>query len=231
MDDAQLIRTDLTRLTNRVVEVEALTRRLQGWVDTLPSSPSPSGGAKAPEPTKKTCAPTGEAIDLKVLAEWVDQIQDRYAATGDWLRPCWWRHGFVVEELSALRFSWMGVYRSDEPPATTAALKWHDDAAKCRERIRKAISTGPGCTAVSHKPDQSVADDPRWAHERAALFATRPDPSDPPRGRAAHEDSRSDKGGDRRESPSPSPLLDARFHHEPTAPPSVEHWAPDGAEG
>ena len=28
---------------------------------------------------------------------------------------------------------------------------------------------GPGCTAVNHKPDQSVTDDPRWAEEQMAL--------------------------------------------------------------
>ena len=97
-------------------------------------------------------------------------MQGRYAAPGDWLRPCWWRHGFVVEELSALRSSWLGVYSTDEPPAHTAALTWHEQSEKCRDRIRRTISTGPGCTAVSHKPDQSVTDDPRWADERAAVL-------------------------------------------------------------
>jgi len=202
VDDAQLIRTDLAHLTDRVEVVEALARRLQRWVDALPGGPAPSDGAKAPEAIKKTCSPTGEAIDLEALAEWVDQIQDRYAATDDWLRPCWWRHGFVIEELTALRFSWMGVYKSDEPPATTAALKWHEDAGKCRERIRKAIGTGPGCTAVSHKPDRSATDDPRWVEERAALFAMRPDRSEQPGVSAPDGDSGSDQGGDRRERPS-----------------------------
>ena len=59
----------------------------------------------------------------------------------------------------------MGVYAAVEPPAATAALKWHDEAEKCRERIRRAISTGPGCTAVNHKPEQSVIGDPRWSQE------------------------------------------------------------------
>ena len=108
------------------------------------------------------------------LATWVDRIQERYASTGDWLRPYWWRHGFVVEELAALRTSWLGVYSAEEPPASTAALKWHEQAEKCRDRIRRTISTGPGCTAVGHKPDQSVTDDPRWADERAACSAKHP---------------------------------------------------------
>jgi hypothetical protein len=79
----------------------------------------------------------------------------------------------------------MGVYQATEPPAPTAALKWHEEAEKCRERIRRAISTGPGCTAVTHKPDQSVTGDPRWAEERAAMHCESPEcPGHPQRDEA-----------------------------------------------
>lgn len=147
MDDADPIRSELTRLTDRVVATEALVRRLEQRVDEL------SGDRQPP----------GDSIDLEQLAGWVDWMQERYASTRDWLRPCWWRHGFVVEELSALRTSWLGVYLAEEPPAPAAALTWHEQAEKCRDRIRRTISTGPGCTAISHKPDPSTTDDPRWA--------------------------------------------------------------------
>jgi hypothetical protein len=170
VDDAELIRSELAHLTDRVMEAEALVRRLEQRVDELSGDRQPPDDAASPVSNRAGSVPTGEGIDLEQLATWVDGIQERYAATGDWLRPCWWRHGFVIEELAALYTSWLGVYSADEPPGSTAALKWHEDAEKCRERIRRAISTGPGCTAVGHKPDQSVSDDPRWAEERAALF-------------------------------------------------------------
>jgi hypothetical protein len=160
VDDGEQIREDLDLLVGRVTEVEALVRSLRNRVDAE-SSAAPEAKLSA----------TGDGIDLDSLAKWVDQIQQRYASAGDWLRPCWWRHGFVIEELAALRTEWAGAYESDETPASTAALKWHEDAAKCRERIRRAISSGPGCTAVSHKSDQSITDDPRWAEEQSAMNA------------------------------------------------------------
>ena len=169
MDDTELIRSELVRLTDRVVETEALVRRLKQRVDELSGDRQPAEDASSPVCIQTASVPAGEGIDIESLATWVDWMQDRYAGTGDWLTPCWWRHGFVVEELSALRTSWLGVYSADERPAHTAALTWHEQAEKCRDRIRRTISTGPGCTAVSHKPDQSVTDDPRWAEERAAL--------------------------------------------------------------
>jgi hypothetical protein len=169
MDDADPIQSELTRLTDRVVAAEALVRRLEQRVDELSGDRQPPDHATSPACTATASEPTGESIDLEQLAGWVDWMQERYASTGDWLRPCWWRHGFVVEELSALRTSWLGVYSADEPAAATAALTWHEQAEKCRDRIRRTISTGPGCTGVSHKPDQTIADDPLWTAERGTL--------------------------------------------------------------
>ena len=97
-------------------------------------------------------SPANKTKELEKLAKWVDWLQERYAAAGDWLQPCWWRHGFVVEELAALRTAWLGVYEADEANPSTAALDWHEAAEKCRDRIRRAIGTGPGCTAVATSP-------------------------------------------------------------------------------
>jgi len=182
VDDAELIRSDLARLTDRVVAAEALVRRLEQRVDEFSGDRQSPDHVTSPACIRTPSEPTGESIDLEQLAKWVDWMQERYASTGDWLRPCWWRHGFVVEELSALRTSWLGVYSPDESPALTAALTWHEQAEKCRDRIRRTISTGPGCTAVSHKQDQSVTDDPRWADERTAVFGEAHEFSYPIRG-------------------------------------------------
>jgi hypothetical protein len=111
----------------------------------------------------------GEPVDLGLLAEWVESLVVRYAAAGDWLRPCWWRHGLVVEELAALRVAWLAVFDASEPVDPTAGVRWHEEAEKCRERIRRTVGAGPGCSAVSHKPDEPVSDDSRWVEELAAL--------------------------------------------------------------
>jgi len=126
-------------------------------------------------PVKRRTSPTdGEPVDLVVLAEWVNSLQVRYATESDWLKPCWWRHGFVVEELAALREAWLAVFDASEPVDQAAGLKWHEDAEKCRERIRKTTSIGSGCSAVSHIPDDPVTDDRRWIEEIAALGRQQP---------------------------------------------------------
>ena len=119
---------------------------------------------------RRTLPTDGEPVDLAVLAEWVESFMVRYAAAGDWLKPCWWRHGFVVEELAALRMAWLAVYDASEPVDPTAGVRWHDEAEKCRERIRRTIGAGPGCSAVSHKPDDPVIGDTRWSEDSAALY-------------------------------------------------------------
>jgi hypothetical protein len=103
---------------------------------------------------------------LESLAKWVDELQGQYAAAGDWLVPCWWRHGFAVNELTALHAPWLGVEAREE---SSAALDWHEAAEKCRERVRQSIGDGPGCTAVEHYPERAVTDDPQWIKERKVL--------------------------------------------------------------
>lgn len=158
-------------------ELLALVDELVGRVEALHAdvarlksdrSESTPGGAEGPF-RRRTLPTEDEPVDLAVLADWVDSLVARYAAAGDWLRPCWWRHGFVVEELAALRVAWLAVYDSSEPVDPTAGMRWHDEADKCRERVRRTIATGPGCSAVSHKHDEPVSEDPRWAEELVAL--------------------------------------------------------------
>ena len=153
--------------------VEELVGRvadLQDEVVDLKSGRSASATAASGVPATRRTLPTdGEPVDLAVLAEWVNSLQVRYATEADWLKPCWWRHGFVVEELAALREAWLAVYDASEPTDRAIGLKWHEDAEKCRERVRKTISIGSGCSAVSHMPDDPVTDDPRWTEEFAAV--------------------------------------------------------------
>ena len=153
-------------------------------------------------PAKRRTLPTdGEPVDLSVLAKWVNSLQVRYATEADWLKPCWWRHGFVVEELAALREAWLAVYDASEPIDRATGLKWHEDAEKCRERIRKTVSIGSGCSAVSHMQDDPVTDDPRWTEELADLKRQRPGEGAVP---VALTQESEDRQGDRPEFVGPS---------------------------
>ena len=74
-----------------------------------------------------------------------------------------------MEELAALREAWLALYDASEPIDRATGLKWHEDAEKWHERIRKTISIGSGCSAASHMPDDPVTDDRRWTEESAPL--------------------------------------------------------------
>lgn len=153
-----------------VEDLMARVEELHAEVSKLKSVRAASGTVTAKVPaTTRTHPSEGEALDLADLAEWVEGLQVRYAAAGDWLRSCWWRHGFVVEELAALRVAWLAVYNAREPVDANAGVRWHEEAERCRERIRRTISDGPGCSAVSHKPDDPVTEDSRWIEELTAL--------------------------------------------------------------
>jgi hypothetical protein len=156
-------------LVGRVAELQAEV------VDLRSGRPASASAASQVLATRRTIPTDGEPVDLVILAEWVTSLQVRYASEADWLKPCWWRHGFVVEELTALREAWLAVYDASEPIDRATGLKWHEDAEKCRERIRKTISIGSGCSAVSHMPDDPITDDPCWNDEFAALIRQQPD--------------------------------------------------------
>jgi hypothetical protein len=148
----------------------AMMEALHGDVTRLKSGRSASATSDPEFGILRRALPTeGEPVELNVLADWVESLVVRYAAAGDWLRPCWWRHGFVVEELAALRMAWLAVYDTSYPVDPTAGVKWHDEAERCRERIRRTISVGPGCSAISHKPDEPVTNETRWAKEMTAI--------------------------------------------------------------
>jgi len=161
------------RSGNLAALVEDLVGRVEALhadVIRLKSDRSASANAGGQIPSIRRTLPTGgDPVDLSVLEKWVESLMVRYAAAGNWLRPCWWRHGFVVEELAALRVAWLAVYDASEPVDAMAGMRWNDEAERCRERIRRTINVGPGCSVVSHKPDEPVIDDTRWSEEHAAL--------------------------------------------------------------
>jgi hypothetical protein len=153
-----------------VEEIVARVEALRADVARLKSNHPGSASAGNKGQTCRRKVPSeDEPVELDGLCEWVESFAVRYAAAGDWLRPCWWRHGFVVEEMAALRLAWLAIYDAVDHVDPMAGLRWHDEADKCRERIRRTIAAGPGCSAVSHKPDEPVSEDPRWADELMAL--------------------------------------------------------------
>jgi hypothetical protein len=170
------------------------------WVepDVVPQEEKPAGPESDPDDTSADLTPRAwpprdeQLAELAVLAPWVNRLQKEYAAAGDWLVPCWWRHRFAINELAALRIAWMGTSTSKK---AEAELTWHESAEKCRVRIRQAIGDGAGCTATKHHPDWPVTRDERWKDENKELRGILPDDAEQLRTTAAHSDSEASSQG------------------------------------
>ncbi|WP_037620137.1 hypothetical protein [Streptomyces aureus] len=69
------------------------------------------------------------------FVSWVIWAADRYEMTTDQLpRQCWWKHGAVVEELTALWTSHESAYASGEDGGSAPYL-WQDALARALERM------------------------------------------------------------------------------------------------
>lgn len=91
----------------------------------------------------------GEAQEAMVdLADWVGWLVERYSLDARTVPPCWDYHGALVEELSALRISWITaqttVATGDMP------LQWHQAFALSRQRLADWVSR-TGCRPGEHR--------------------------------------------------------------------------------
>ncbi|WP_445517309.1 hypothetical protein [Streptomyces sp. NEAU-174] len=94
---------------------------------------------------------------------WVIWLADRKELTNDQLpRQCWWKHGAVVDELTALWTSHESAYASGED-AGSAPYLWQDALDRGIERIgRRWLGT---CRNGQHRDRHRSA----WANDAAYL--------------------------------------------------------------
>lgn len=95
-------------------------------------------------------------IDLR---GWVEWFTVRYDISATVVPDCWWRHGALVEELSALR----GAHRAlfDAADTGLGPIGWHERYTLAKTRIQNVSST-LGCTNGHEDPkrrDWSTATD------------------------------------------------------------------------
>jgi hypothetical protein len=94
----------------------------------------------------------GSAIRAQcTLDEWVRWLAVRYTLAPRTIPPCWYRHGILVEELSALRTGWLAAFEPSAPGSM--ALDWHAMFWATRQRLQETISR-VGCTKDDHREDQ-----------------------------------------------------------------------------
>jgi hypothetical protein len=106
------------------------------------------------------------------LRDWVSWLTDRYVLDHRVIPPCWYRHGAVVDVLTALRDHHRCAFDDLQPP--TAAGEWHRVFRDLEPRLRDWAAR-TGCTTTMHRPDVAVTwpdDRDDWAQhlhtERAA---------------------------------------------------------------
>lgn len=123
------------------VDIEALlARELAGY---------------APEPHVENSDPLGSQVvnwrtlrnedaadEWRQLREWVEWFAVRYAIPHSTVPTCWWQHGALVEELSALHTAHLAAFHDTD--SGYGPISWHERLTPATARLTRAY--GGGCT-------------------------------------------------------------------------------------
>jgi hypothetical protein len=80
--------------------------------------------------------------EWKTLRDWVEWFTVRYNVPVSVVPNCWWKHGGLVEELSALHVAHLAAF--DPSDAGFGAIGWHERLALAIPRLSRA---GAGCVS------------------------------------------------------------------------------------
>ncbi|GAA4345476.1 hypothetical protein [Microbacterium rhizosphaerae] len=80
------------------------------------------------------------------LRDWVEWVTTRYEIPEIIVPVCWWRHGALVEELSALHIAWEAAF--DSTDSGLGPVLWHEKFAAARARLKSAY---PGSCVNGHR--------------------------------------------------------------------------------
>ncbi len=98
------------------------------------------------------------------LDAWVRWLASRYSLDHRDVPPCWFAHGHLVEELSALQTAHRACF--DPSASPVAPVEWHQTLAAARTRLQ-LWAARTGCRQGEHRPDTP----PAWAVDPAAIYA------------------------------------------------------------
>lgn len=165
----------LTALTARVISMRTTP------APPPPTSPAgPAGQQKAAPQERAWWWPALTAKDTAKAAErlgaWVQHaLIARHPHYGQMLRPCWWRHPGVVDELSALRATWHGAYIGEGRDPAAAAEYLNRWLPAAMTRIEATFSR-TNCTVEAGKDVHEDTDAryhrAQWTPAQVAEFLT-----------------------------------------------------------
>jgi hypothetical protein len=114
--------------------------------------------------------PADESAVWGQLRVFVDWLIDRYQLTESLIPDCWYQHGRLVEELSALRSAWVSSFSSLD--AGYGPIGWHERFAALTSRISgEGDSCGSGHMPVYTR--KRVDDAHTWAEWVALISVPR----------------------------------------------------------
>ncbi|WP_426518781.1 hypothetical protein ACPPVQ_03780 [Diaminobutyricibacter sp. McL0618] len=103
------------------------------------------------------------------LGEWVAWFTRRYNLPARKIPPCWYKHGPLVEELSALHTAWLVSY--DSLDAGYGPIGWHERLAAATPRLAGWYNgeCHNGHTELPQSGDDMIPGDwADWIHESHA---------------------------------------------------------------
>lgn len=119
--------------------------------------------ATGPGPVRWRDLPPEDAAAVWVeLREWVEWVTIRFDIPVIVIPTCWWRHGALVEELSALHSAWATAY--DPQDSGLGPIMWLERWHAARPRLRAAYT---GSCTNGHKDNkprtwENITDQSEW---------------------------------------------------------------------
>ena len=101
------------------------------------------------------------------LVTWINWLRDRYSLH-ERVPACWYAHGAVTEELSALRSFWVAAYH-DKDARPGDGVAFHDALDRVLNRIHRWDRSG--CADGTHRPEANPADTTSESDRERAIHA------------------------------------------------------------
>lgn len=161
--------------------IESFDQDPNAAIGELLQAPTPITWRIDPTDPQRTLDAATAQTQWQALREWVEWLVTRYALDHKTVPPCWYLHGAVVDELTALWGAWQLAYwplgSSGDP------VNWMQIFANTRMRLGEWCGRR-GCRDGDHRPDRITvhAHDATWDEHVSRDCAARAGSAAQPRG-------------------------------------------------
>ncbi len=144
-----------------------------------PASLWPATPSAAPEPRRwvwSAMPPAERRTRLRELRTWVEWLRHT-AELHNEIPPCWYRHRWVKEHLTALYLGWLRTYEGEPTPGRDLAeAEWINTLHAFRPYLKL-----PACVSGHQEPPPPPPPSPGAEDEFEMYLATSADTTDPAR--------------------------------------------------